>query len=41
MFIKRKEFTRVKFAYYSCSSCGRQISSEDYYTWGKCDYCRY
>lgn len=31
----------IKKFYYSCDSCGRQIDSYDYYTYGKCNICRY
>lgn len=31
----------IKHFYYSCDSCGRQIDSYEYYTYGKCDVCRY
>ena len=42
---KRKEqsFThnRVKKIYYQCEVCGRQITSEEYYMYGKCNNCRW
>lgn len=31
----------IKNFYYRCDSCGRQIDSYDYYTYGKCNICRY
>ena len=31
----------VRFAYYQCENCGKQISSEEYYTYGKCYTCRW
>ena len=46
MFIKegimRNKIKRIniKYAYYSCEVCGRQIDSSEYYTWGKCYLCR-
>ena len=30
----------IKYAYYSCEICGRQIDSSEYYTWGRCYLCR-
>lgn len=35
-----KKMRIVGFLYYTCSECGRQIDSYDYYTYGKCEYCR-
>ena len=31
----------IKYAYYSCEVCGRQIDSYEYYTYGKCSSCRW
>ena len=30
----------IKYAYYTCEVCGRQIDSSEYYTWGRCYLCR-
>ena len=39
MKIKRTRMT-VKFCYYQCEVCGRQIDSYEYYAYGKCMWCR-
>ena len=36
---KRTRMT-VKFCYYQCEVCGRQIDSYEYYAYGKCRWCR-
>lgn len=36
-----KRYKGIRFAYYHCENCGRQISSEEYYAYGKCDMCRW
>ena len=41
MRINIKRFKGKRFCYYQCSSCGRQIDSYDYYTYGKCSRCRW
>ena len=30
----------IKFCYYQCEVCGRQIDSYEYYAYGKCRWCR-
>lgn len=37
----RKAKKLVRCCYYTCSVCGRQISSYDYYTYGRCNNCRW
>ena len=32
---------KVKGFYYACKKCGRQIDSEEYYTYGVCYLCRW
>ena len=36
-----KRYKGKKFAYYQCESCGKQISSEEYYLYRKCNVCRW
>lgn len=40
MKIKRTRMT-VKFCYYQCEVCGRQIDSYEYYAYGRCQGCRW
>lgn len=39
--MKVKRARRIKSFYYQCEVCGRQIDSYEYYTYGKCDICRW
>lgn len=41
MLKKMNKGMKVRGFYYSCSVCGRQIDSYDYYTYGKCYSCRW
>lgn len=41
MFKRLGKRIKVKGCYYQCSVCGRQIDSYEYYTYGKCNYCRW
>ena len=36
-----KRYKNKRFCYYQCECCGRQITSEEYYSYGKCDVCRW
>ena len=36
-----KRYKGKRFCYYVCEVCGRQISSEEYYFYRKCDVCRW
>lgn len=36
-----KRYKGKRFCYYTCSVCGRQISNDEYYTYGKCNTCRW
>ena len=41
MLKKMNKGLRVRRFYYSCEVCGRQIDSYEYYTYGKCNGCRW
>lgn len=36
-----KRYKGKRFCYYTCAVCGRQISSEEYYIYGRCYTCRW
>ena len=41
MLKKMNKGMRVKGFYYCCVECGRQISSYEFHTYGKCNLCRW
>ena len=41
MLKKMNKGIKVKAFYYACEICGKQIDSYEYYTYGKCNLCRW